>query len=424
MAYKKTIKKVASKLPITKQYLNQRHLKYEVKVLRGEVKHLTSRNQEWEQEVRQMRGEAKALPIVWPVAPEDLKKATLPAKPQSKTPAKKGPYTINWVLPPMGLVSGGHSDIFRTIQFLENQGHSCRIYYYDPQKASSLSKIKELMKNYPKVNSELYYNEEFKQSDAIFATNWFSAYPVYNAKNVGKKFYYVQDFEPFFDPIGTYSTLADNTYKFGFYGVTLGKWLTQKLSREYGMKCDYFDLGVDSREYSLVNKGERKKILFYARPVTPRRGFELGILALEIFHEQHPEYEINFLGWDITPYQISFPYVNNGILPAEKLNELYNECRAGLVLSFTNMSLLPLEMLAAGCVPIVNSAEHTNMASYSSELDYAEPTPQDLANALHKAVTRADADKHAENISKVTKKFEWDDSNKKVEQIITRELSK
>jgi glycosyltransferase involved in cell wall biosynthesis len=133
-------------------------------------------------------------------------------------------------------------------------------------------------------------------SDAIIATNWYSAYPVYNYKGSAKKFYFVQDFEPYFEPVGSYSTFAENTYRFDFRGITLGEWLSKKLTKEYGMKCDFIKMGADVSEYKLMNKGERKKILYYARPVTPRRGFELGSLALELFSKQHPEYEIHCLG--------------------------------------------------------------------------------------------------------------------------------
>lgn len=427
------IRKGAKKVPVVRSYVEKHRLngevelqKAEIKSLRTAVDSLSHRNDEWEKEVRQLRGEERALSIVWPVAKDDLLAANwLESKKQPIRTKKKPPFTISWVVPPMGPVSGGHADIFRTISYLESKGHTCKVFFYDPQEQSSLKEIKKNLANYTPIKAELFYNvKEMPESDAIFATNWFSAYPVFNFKGSAKKYYYVQDFEPYFDPVGTYSTLAENTYRFGLRGLTLGRWLSQKLSKEYGMKCDFFELGTNNEEYKLDNLKPRKKILFYARPVTPRRGFELGILALEIFHKQHPEYEINFLGWDITPYEIPFPYVNNGILSPEKLNKLYNECSAGLVLSFTNMSLLPLEMLASGCVPVVNDAEHTRMVGYEKGLTYAAPNPGALADALHEVVSKSD-DKlveQAEQAAAVSQKFQWNDSNSKIESILTKEL--
>ena len=142
--------------------------------------------------------------------------------------------------------------------------------------------------------------------------------------------YFVQDFEPLFYPMGTNYILAENTYKFGLYGVTAGGWLYSKLKKEYGMDCDYYDFGSDPINYKLTNTKERKEIFFYARPVTERRGFDLGIMALEIFHKKHPEYIINLAGWDVSMHDVPFPYVNHGALKLKDLHKIYNRCAASL----------------------------------------------------------------------------------------------
>src|SRR5947208_1533993 len=131
------------------------------------------------------------------------------------------------------------------------------------------------------------------------ATSWTTAYPVRNAKIEGGKFYFVQDFEPSFYPVGSESVLAENTYRFGLYGITAGGWLSKKLEHDYGMQCDHFEFGSDFGRYYYVNSGHRSKVFFYARPVTTRRGFELGVLALDRFHRAKPEYEINMAGWPV-----------------------------------------------------------------------------------------------------------------------------
>lgn len=114
------------------------------------------------------------------------------------------------------------------------------------------------------------------QCDALFATSWITAYPVRNARVDAAKFYFVQDFEPWFFPVGTDSVLAENTYRFGLYGITAGRWLAQKLSADYGMECDHYEFGSDFGRYSYTNSGRRSKIFFYARPVTARRGLSSG----------------------------------------------------------------------------------------------------------------------------------------------------
>jgi len=432
MHYKKQAKKIALHTPKLRNYISRKDLLEAEAVAyrratadyQKTIRELEKRNEAWAAEVRELRGDNKRLEILWPVFEKDILAANWD-KPRKLIPYKrhKPPFILNWVIPPMGPVSGGHADILRFINYLESKGHECRIYFYEALGHHELNELKKLMENYPPVKAELYYNAKtMKDADAIFATNWYSAYPVFNYKGAAKKFYFVQDFEPYFEPVGTYSTLAENTYKFGFYGITLGQWLSDKLSKEYSMQTDYLDFGTEMTEYHLTNKNKRKKILYYARPVTPRRGFELGCLALKIFHEQHPDYEIHCLGWDLSRYDLPFPYVNHGILSPKELNELYNQCVGGLVLSFTNMSLLPLEMISAGCIPVMNDSTHTKMATYSDYLKYAKTSPTAIADALHEIVTDPNQLKASQEAAKYAQNFKWDKSKEKLEEILEKEL--
>lgn len=426
-------KRVAAKLPGIRAHLAQKQLNEVVRLqedelsgLRQAVDRLEARNKEWAKEVDVLRGVPGSREIVWPVAKADLFLARY-AKPTASKQRKKPPYTLNWVIPPMGKASGGHTTILRAVQYLESRGHICRVYVYDPQGQLTLERVKGLLDNaedYPQIRAEIYYNEKnMLPSDGIFATSWHTAYPVANDTSGAKKFYFVQDFEPTFDPVGTYSTLAENTYKFGLHGVTIGRWLSEKLSKEYGMPCDPFEFGVNSKQYYLTNKGRRNKVLFYARPVTPRRGFELGVLSLELFHKANPDFEIHMVGWDIAPIDIPFPYVNHGVLPHDKLNKLYNECAAGLVLSFTNMSLLPLELLAAGCTPVVNDAEHTRAVGYADMIAYADPLPKVIAAQLATVAKQQRRSQDSQRLSKAANRFGWENALEKVDAIITQQLS-
>jgi glycosyltransferase involved in cell wall biosynthesis len=395
------------------------------KNLEQEVNGLKQRNSQWETEVRELRGENATRKIIWPVSVDDLVAADLSSiKPSEAQTRRKSPYRINWVLPPTGSASGGMVDILRCIQYLEEKGHICRVYFYDPLNQTTLDGLKTVLRQYPTIKAKLYHNAKtMAECDAIFATNWYTAYPVYNFVGDAKKFYFVQDYEPLFDPAGSYSTLAQNTYDLGLHGVVLGKWLQKKLRTEHGMKADYFDFGIDPGLYSLNNFGSRQKVFFYARPVTPRRGFELGILALELFHKEHPEFEIHLLGWDLSQFQLNFPYVSHGVMTSQELNQLYNESAAGLVFSFTNMSLLPPEMIAAGCVPVVNEAEHTHVVNYERYIKYATPTPTGVARALHEAVTEPKTKAQMEEASRFVQAQVWDRINDKIERVLKRELS-
>jgi glycosyltransferase involved in cell wall biosynthesis len=330
---------------------------------------------------------------------------------------------IHWVIPPAGVGSGGHLNIFRFVRYLEKQGHSCQIYYYDPQTHHSQSSVDNIMREFPHMKAKVWANMGgAADCDVIFATSWQTAYPVFNLDTRAKKFYFVQDYEPFFYPVSTESVLAENTYRFGFTGITAGKWLTEKLQKDFGMQCDYYDFGSDSSRYHFSNKERRKQIFFYARPVTPRRGFELGTMALEIFNERHPEYEIHFAGWDTGEYKLPYKFVNHGVKKLSELDELYNNCAAALVISLTNMSLLPLELLSAGCIPVVNDAPNNRLVSNNPYISYAQPSPKALADALCEIVERDNQVEYARKASASVEKLSWDDAGAKVERILEKEL--
>jgi glycosyltransferase involved in cell wall biosynthesis len=207
------------------------------------------------------------------------------------------------------------------------------------------------------------------------------------------------------------------------YGITAGGWLDRKLSRDYGMECDHYDFGTDTNMYRFENSGQRKEIFFYARPVTVRRGFELGVMALELFHRQRPDYTITLAGWDVSEYHTPFPYKNLKTLTLEELSDVYNQCAAGLVISLTNMSLLPLELLAAGVIPVMNDAPNNRQVSDNKYIKYAEASPEALAQALIDTVDRKDLPKYAKAASASVQGASWLKSCQRFEAILKRELN-
>jgi hypothetical protein len=336
------------------------------------------------------------------------------------------PCTLAWVMSPPGESGGGHQNIFRFIKFLDKQGYRNIVYLYSTSDFPTTELVRERIKGFYDIAPEnlkwLDKDGQNIEGDAIFATGWETAYPVYNTDKSKKKFYFVQDFEPLFYPMGSEYILAENTYKFGFTGITAGKWLTEKLQNEYGMHCQYFDFGAEPAHYRLSNPEERKEIFFYARPITTRRGFELGIMTLHKFHQKHPEYTINLAGWDVSEYSIPFPYVNHKALKIDQLSDLYNKCAAALVISLTNMSLLPLELLATGTIPVVNDGPNNRLVSDNPYIKYATASPDALAEALHEAVTRPQPVEYAKEAAASVKSNGWEKSGEKFVNIVEAEL--
>jgi glycosyltransferase involved in cell wall biosynthesis len=332
---------------------------------------------------------------------------------------------ISWIMsPPSG--GGGHQNIFRFIQYLDNLGYINHVYLYSTFDDMTLAQAKENVSAYCNARNLTfdYYKGTVKQSDIVFATGWETAYPVFNLKTDARKMYFVQDFEPYFYPVGTDYILAENTYKFGFAGITAGGWLSKKLSSDYGMTTYHYDFGADTSNYQYNNPEQRKEIFFYARPVTERRGFDLGVMALEIFHRKMPEYTINMAGWDVSEWDIPFPYVNHGAVNIEDLPPMYDRSAAALVISLTNMSLLPLELLASGTIPVVNDAANNRLVSNNSYIKYAESSPEALAQALIETVTMQNLPDYALKASESVVKDGWAEAGAKFVSFLDEELKR
>ena len=361
-----------------------------------------------------------------PVARADLLRAgeiaasgwILPPPPAA---APGEPLTVAWVCSPPGPGSGGHTTMFRLVSALERAGHTCVVYLRDNHGWSLDQHVRTIRSWWPWVQAEVRdASGGIEDAHAIFATAWETAYPVLASPATGARLYLVQDFEPSFYPAGSEALLAEATYRFGFHGVTAGPWLAQLLRRDYGMAADHFEFGLDPT-YALDRSADpagRTGICLYSRPDTPRRAFELAVLALELFAARHPEVDIHLYG--IRAGRLPFAATDHELLTPEQLDELYNRCIGGLVLSATNVSLVPHEMLAAGCIPVVNDAEHNRVVLDNDRVAYAPATPFELAEALCALVERPVAERTAAAHAAAASVHgaSWDEAGASVERIV------
>jgi hypothetical protein len=259
-----------------------------------------------------------------------------------------------------------------------------------------------------------------KDAHAVFATSWPTAYPVFNSRCAGKRFYFVQDFEPYFYPVGSWSFLAENTYRMEFHAITAGRWLAQKLTSEYGMATDSFEFGSDTSHYWRCPAVTRRGIVFYARPEAERRGFELGLMALEILASKRKDLDIHFYGKKMG--KLSFPIIDHGRVAPKELNDIYNQCYAGLSLSLTNASLVPHEMLAAGCIPVVNDADHNKIVLNNQYIRYAGCNPVTLAAELDAVASMVDFESVSKMAAASVRSINWEDAGASVDAILRQHI--
>lgn len=304
--------------------------------------------------------------------------------------------SLTWFIPPVGRGSGGHLNIFRFVRMLEEQGFDCRIVIcHETRRISATSARREITDWFFPLKATIYMHPEScpPETEFAIATGWQTAYVVKAFRTCFQRLYFVQDFEPWFYEAGSLAAFAEATYRFGFTAITAGDWLATLLRNNYGMRTFPVGFGVDHELYRPHPRNPNLKgrhVLFYARPPTKRRGFELGILALQLLTEQLPDVTVHFVGWPMNHYRIPFHHVDHGILPLERLPELYSQCDVALVFSFSNVSLLPLEIMACGC-PVVSNGGPNVEWLLNTEVASLVPTDADaIANKLVDVLTNTD----------------------------------
>jgi glycosyltransferase involved in cell wall biosynthesis len=357
-----------------------------------------------------------------PVSSIDVQTADLAAPPPTLLyrvqPGE--PLRLNWLMTPPSPGSGGHTTLFRIINYLESHGYSNHVYFYDQNRADYQHYATIVRDFYGFAGSILPAGTALSDAHGQFATSWPTAYPVFNSGCRGKRFYLVQDFEPYFHAVGSLSVLAENTYRMGFHAITAGCWLAEKLRADYGMQTDHFDFGCDIARYTRRDGHKRTGVAFYARPEASRRGYEIGIMALELLAKWRPEIELHFYGDKIG--KLPFRFIDHGKVTPHHLNEIYNLCFAGLSLSLTNVSLVPHEMLAAGCIPVVNDAVHNRIVLDNPYVRYAQPSPPALAAELKSIASMPGFQEHSRLAAASVAANTWDDAGARVDTALRRVL--
>lgn len=305
------------------------------------------------------------------------------------SPVAGGRQSVGWLITPPAPASGGHTTIFRMVQALESAGHKCVLYLCGNQGFDHDAVTRVIRTWWPEIRAEVRNAADgMRGMDVYVATAWATAHVLAAHSDLpGRRLYFVQDFEPYFYPRGSLYALAEETYRFGFETITIGHMVERELRDQIGVASVVAPFGCDHSDYSVLDHGCRNGVVFYSRPGTSRRAFELGALALDLFQRQRPDVPIHVLGRG--GRELPFVVIQHRNLQPAQLNDLYNRCSVGLALSMTNVSLVAFEMLAAGVIPVVNDWPGTRADLENPYVGWAQPTAQSIAAALVDGVDRA-----------------------------------
>ena len=299
------------------------------------------------------------------------------------------PLHVAVVIPPFMRGSGGHNTIFTLLARLEELGHTCSVWLYDPRRrhieAPSVLR-RRIVEEFVPVRAPVHKDfEGWAGADVVLATGWDTVYAALLLPDCRARAYLVQDHEPEFFATSAESIWAARTYELGFYGIAASRWLRDLLAERYGMAGSWFRLGVDHGVYR-PRPVERRHdtVIYYAREFTARRAVPLGALALEELKRRRPDTRFVLFG-QADELDLPFEYELLGVTSPEVLAWRYAEATAGLCLSLTNYSLIPQEMMACGlpCVDLAGGSTEAELG-HDGGLEPAAADPLAIASALER----------------------------------------
>ncbi|MCE4226375.1 glycosyltransferase [Methylobacterium sp. C25] len=341
---------------------------------------------------------------------------------------------IHWIVPHFGAPgAGGHMTIFRVVRNLQAYGHRNYIWIHGDEKSTCPDKIKRQIQMWyqPIPNSVVVQHlpDDLRSisGDVIIATDFWTAIPTASVTNFKDRFYFVQDLETLFNPAGSRQLVAEMTYKLDIAYLCAGSWL-KRFFESKGHWTRSWELAVDRDVYfsdsSCCVMTVDKHVAFYARVSTPRRAVEIGVAALNLLSKSEPHLVVHMFGQDsLVNLDIQFNYVNHGIKPPVYLAKLYRNCHVGLVLSATNYSLVPLEMMMCDLPVVELDVDSTRTIYPSHEVYLAGPNPRSIAKAIENLLKNDDVkEKQKKSARAFVEKLSWEKTAKDIETFIQEKL--
>jgi glycosyltransferase involved in cell wall biosynthesis len=303
------------------------------------------------------------------------------------TPAKQNNTSVksaSIVMPDIFPGSGGHRKLLLIANELANQGIKTELVVITNRLASE---IRETIRGFgfeAKKISVRNFGDVFPEADLLVASSW-NTVQVVEESDAENKAYFVQDFEPYFNPMSAEYLQAYNSYTRGLKTVCLGRWIAEKLRREFDIRPMITDFPIDKHVYFPRREWKSREniILFYARPDQPRRLYNLGREVIQNLRSILSNWRIVMYGANIIEGIEGIESLGK-ISDLDELAELYSRVKIGISFSSTNPSLVGLEMLATG-LPVIDIKTAVGSPDYGicTGIEFVSPSIDDLTSAIY-----------------------------------------
>jgi|GEM_PF-512066 len=336
---------------------------------------------------------------------------------------------INILIPTidMNILFGGYIGKLNLARRFAACGYSVRIIIVDKcdfvpvDMDGLLSDASPLAAEYSKITFQYCFDRDHEvvmnPDDIVVASTWWTAHIAHAAVrklHADHFIYFIQEYESFTFPMGTYAALADESYGFPHFPLFSSKLLKEYFElNQLGAYAD--EKGKDSEKtaifenaitmFGLTSKTfprrTYKRVLFYARPEAhaSRNMFETGVLALkaavkkEIFDDSWELWGAGSVSGEI-PLGKGQRLKMIGKLSLEAYQQTLPEFDLGLSLMYTpHPSLVPIEMAAAGMVVITTNCLNKTaekMASISPNILGVDASVEAITEGLRTAVKQCE----------------------------------
>jgi hypothetical protein len=350
--------------------------------------------------------------------------------------------SIQWFVPwvPTVFLGGVYTILRFAAQLRREHGVESRFCIYDVKESRAGRMRGDLRSAFPELSdAEVTFRRppgegdpfsHLSDCDAAIATFWTSAYPVLRFRKTRAKFFFVQDFEPYFYPASSASALAEETYRFGFPGIVNTPGLAAAYEA-YGNAVTSFVPAVDLNRYHpprVPKPDEPVRVFFYARPSNPRNAFGLGLASLAELKERYGDrVEIMCAGESWNPGQFGYADKVSNVGRLRNLEEvasLYRTCHIGLVLMVTkHPSYQPLEFMASGVACVSNANPDTAwFLEDGRNCLLARPVPEAIAERLGVLVDDAALRERLVTAGlQKAREIRWEDQIERVWRTITKQ---
>lgn len=275
----------------------------------------------------------------------------------SQTPPTKFKRIII-VTPFMSKHSGGLTSVLRIAKRLSDKGVD--VFFVCPVSDDCVKMEENAKSNLSSYTAKYITWTEAQSEEFDFVIPVQDIMVYYARKLKGYMVYFVQDYEPYFNPVGDRYFLSKKSLELGEDIISLGDWNLQEIKKNIDVskigKLYSVEFPFESSEYPFEDKSfnlltEKKEIniaVYTKREPKRIPGIVMCMLEMTKKELENRGFKLNIYYFGLHKIEKPKSGINLGKVSKSTIRELYSKCDFGFVASMTNISLVPYEMIGSG----------------------------------------------------------------------------